>query len=422
MWIGVLDIGVEGIYAEVGRDTRPFSMAKPLLGRFRGIFRFGDDGIEQGEEPSSSRLQQVLPLAFQKLSQGKQVMKFGAAFGGPHPLVIGAALLYFISVIAGSSAWGFPGAHDLSGLGGADVEEVVVDDIPTALSSADAALISGAGIVAAATTVTPDETRIAEDESLVTVPWSPIAPSGSSGRDVVHYTVQETDTLSSIAQVYQVSIQSIAWSNDLVDPDAIRPGDVLRISPVDGVLHIVKSGETISGIAKKFSAQESVILIFNGLSASGVLTAGDEIVIPGGSPPPPPPKPKPASRPSAPRFSTSQVPLGYYIAPTTGRNYGRRHSNNGVDVANSCGTPVYAAASGSITRADGEGWNGGYGDVVEIVHPNGTDTRYAHLSQIVAWSGQVGQGQLIGYIGSTGRSTGCHLHFEVHGARNPLTR
>lgn len=369
------------------------------------------------------KFQQALPLALRKISMAKTTLTRAAGVLAAHPFVLGAALLFFVSGTANRSAWGFPSSGDAVGIGGADVEEVLVNIESSGVveSGFDAAIITSAGVLGEAGSFT-EEDFDAFDEGLVTVPWTPVVPSGSSGRNVVRYTVREGDTLSSIAQSFNLDASSLAWSNNLVDPDSLRPGDILRVPPVRGVLHMVKSGETVGGIARRFSVQESSIIAFNGLPADGALVVGDELVVPGGAPPPPPPKPKPKPVPRAPTFAASQVPLGYYIAPTTGRNYGRRHSNNGVDIANSCGTPIYAAAGGTVTRADGSGWNGGYGDVVEIAHPNGTNTRYAHLSQITAWSGQVAQGQLIAYMGTTGRSTGCHLHFEVHGARNPLVR
>lgn len=113
----------------------------------------------------------------------------------------------------------------------------------------------------------------------------------------------------------------------------------------------------------------------------------------------------------------------YYLIPTTGFNWGRIHGRNGVDMANSCGTPVRAAAEGVVTVADGDGWNGGFGKYLKISHPNGTETLYAHASKLLVSAGQtVARGEQIMLMGTTGRSTGCHLHLEVHGAKNPLVK
>ena len=346
-----------------------------------------------------------------------------------HPLIVGGALLFIFGGVVGGTSLGVANpAGAAENLGGEDVEVV---EVVYQYSPFEEFLVEGAppfGGDAAGETFDSED----PDAVLVTVPWTPVPPPGSSRHGVATYAVGEGDTLSDIAGRFGVSLLSVAISNNIVDPDAIKPGDELRVPPsandaLHVFLHTVKSGETLAGIAKRYAADGERVIAFNGLPADGVLTAGAELMLPVNEPPefakPNPPAPKPVS-PTAPRFASSQTALGYYIAPTTGRNYGRIHSNNGVDIANSCGTPVYAAASGTITRADGSGWNGGYGIVIDIAHPNGTSTRYAHLSQIVTWSGGVGQGQLIGYMGTTGRSTGCHLHFEVHGegARNPLRR
>jgi murein DD-endopeptidase MepM/ murein hydrolase activator NlpD len=111
---------------------------------------------------------------------------------------------------------------------------------------------------------------------------------------------------------------------------------------------------------------------------------------------------------------------GYYIDPVPGYRLSQGiHDHNAVDLAIAAGTPIHAAADGTVTLAR-MGWNGAFGNLVIISHPNGTETLYAHQSSILAYTGeQVTQGQVIGYVGCTGHCTGPHLHFEVHGARNP---
>lgn len=110
----------------------------------------------------------------------------------------------------------------------------------------------------------------------------------------------------------------------------------------------------------------------------------------------------------------------YLIKPAKGIDWGIIHANNGVDIASSCGTRIVAAAAGTVKEV-GTGWNGGYGNSVLIKHANGTKTFYAHLAAIAVEVGDVvEQGQKIGTVGITGKSTGCHLHFEVHGGKNPF--
>ena len=122
--------------------------------------------------------------------------------------------------------------------------------------------------------------------------------------------------------------------------------------------------------------------------------------------------------------SGSNVPTysGYYLRPISGgtRTQGI-HGFNAVDLAASVGTPIMASASGKVIISKNSGWNGGYGNYIVIEHPNGTQTLYAHASKVIVFSGQsVVQGQVIGYVGSTGRSTGAHVHFEIRGAKNPF--
>lgn len=110
----------------------------------------------------------------------------------------------------------------------------------------------------------------------------------------------------------------------------------------------------------------------------------------------------------------------YFIKPARGIDWGIIHANNGVDIANDCGTTIVAAAAGAVSQV-GSGWNGGYGNSVAIKHKNGTETYYAHLTTISVVVGEaVAQGDAIGTMGITGKSTGCHLHFEVHGGTNPF--
>lgn len=236
---------------------------------------------------------------------------------------------------------------------------------------------------------------------------------------VVEYTVQPGDKLSFIALDYGVSVESIMWANNLRDSDSIRPDQILKIPPVSGIIHMVKKGDTIKTIAKKYSVESHNIIAYNGLPQDGQLQVDDEIIVPDG-------KIRGSTGIAVARKSAfSHLPsLGdYFLTPAIGRNWGRVHGRNGVDIANSCGTSIFAAAEGSIATADGVGWNGGFGKFIKLIHPNGTETVYAHASKLLVSVGEyVSRGQLIALIGSTGRSTGCHLHFEVHGARNPLAK
>lgn len=244
---------------------------------------------------------------------------------------------------------------------------------------------------------------------------------------IVEYEVQAGDVLSFIASDYGVSINSIIWANNLKGADSIQPGQILKIPPISGVIHIVKKGDTIASIAKKYGGDTAKIVEFNGLPQNGEIQLDDEMIIPDGVIKTAYSVTSTGARTvsSSPTKPFSYLPdFGdYFMPPTSGYNWKRLHGRNGDDIANSCGTPVYAAADGVVTVADGVGYNGGFGKYIKISHPNGTETLYAHSMKLLVSAGEaVTRGQKIMLMGTTGRSTGCHLHFEVHGARNPMLK
>ena len=182
-------------------------------------------------------------------------------------------------------------------------------------------------------------------------------------------------------------------------------------------------GETLEGIVKKYGGDLSETLAFNDWPSSYKPEVGTVVIIPNGEGEPL------INSSTAVRGTGGPVYAGYYIRPISGGRNSRAtasnvlglHGFNGVDLATSCLTPVYASASGVVIVARNYGWNGGYGNYVVIAHPNGTQTVYAHLSQVFVSVGQyVPQWFMIGTIGSTGNSSGCHVHFEIRGAKMPL--
>ena len=243
------------------------------------------------------------------------------------------------------------------------------------------------------------------------------------------YVVREGDTLSSIAKLFGVSANTILWANDLSKSSALRVGQTLTILPVTGVRYSVKKGDTIASIAKRYGGEGADILSFNGLEDSN-LVVGTEIVIPDGEIAAPAPVKTTVKRSIAinepahdvgPTGSAAQV--GYYMAPLS--HYIETqgiHGYNGVDLAAPIGTPILASADGDVIIAKAGGYNGGYGSYVVISHSNGSQTLYAHMSKVSTYDGaHVVQGQVIGYVGSTGKSTGAHVHFEIrNGIRNPF--
>ncbi len=230
------------------------------------------------------------------------------------------------------------------------------------------------------------------------------------------YVVREGDTLSSIAQTFGVSINTIRWNND-IKGSVIAPGKTLVILPVSGVRHTVKSGDTISTITKKYKGDIDEVLSYNNISLDTKLALGDVVIIPDGEITNAPTSS--ANRTQA--VSPTRAADGYFIRPTSGIRTQGIHGYNAVDIAPRAGTPVVASAAGTVIVSRSSGWNGGYGTYIVIQHDNGTQTLYAHNSKNEVSQGDtVEQGQVIGYVGSTGRATGPHLHFEIRGAKNPF--
>lgn len=234
-------------------------------------------------------------------------------------------------------------------------------------------------------------------------------------QDISEYIVQSGDSLWSVADSFDVSLDTIRWANNLNKNSVLKIGDKLIIPPVSGILHLVEDGDTLSALAKKYKARSEEIIAFSDINKDGQIFVGDILVVPDGK------------MPVVSQSSYAQVPLAdsYLSFPTQGTISQGLHWYNAIDIANKCGTPVYAAAQGTIQKT-------GYvkigGNRVRIVHPNGIITYYGHLSRITVSPGQtVSQGQLIGYIGNTGYTigaTGCHLHFDVlnKGVINPLLK
>ena len=247
--------------------------------------------------------------------------------------------------------------------------------------------------------------------------------AGKNGGQISTYTVQSGDNLSEIAERYGVTVNTILWANDIKSANLVKPGDTLLILPVSGLQYTVRSGDTIAGIAKKYSADPEEIALFNGIESSADLVSGSDIIVPGGALPNKAPA-KVATKAKGGAALSKSLPAltGYFSNPLPGGRISQGiHGYNGIDVSAPSGTPIYAAAGGTVIVAKNNGgYNGGYGNYIVISHDNGTQTLYAHMSSTAVSGGTVAKGDLLGYVGNTGRSTGNHLHFEVRGAKNPL--
>lgn len=242
---------------------------------------------------------------------------------------------------------------------------------------------------------------------------------------IKEYKVEEGDTVASIAKKFGIDENTIRWQNNLTS-DKIKVGQILQILPVTGIAHKVVKGDTVYSIAKRYDteAQGIVDFPFNTFSNDETfeLAIGQIIIVPDGV--------KPAEVVAAPRIrqitpdAGSVVASGNFVWPTQGvltQYFSWYHP--GLDIANRAVPNVLAADSGTVIYAGCINW--GYGCHVRVDHGNGYTTLYAHLQQIYVTVGQrVSRGNTLGKMGSTGRSTGPHLHFEV--ARNgvklsPLT-
>ncbi len=263
---------------------------------------------------------------------------------------------------------------------------------------------------------TTDEIAIVDGTSLSSESQAPIDVKTFEDDQISVYVVRSGDTLPAIAKMFGVSVNTIRWGND-IKGNTVTVGQTLVILPISGIQHTVKSGDTLQSIAKQHKGDLEEILQYNNLAKNAKLAIGDVIVVPDGEITTTVTKTSGGSKSG----STSTY-AGYYMRPIRGgvKTQGL-HGHNGVDLASVYGASILAAADGDVIVSRNSGWNGGYGSYVVIKHGNGTQTLYAHLSGTnVSVGDRVAQGQVIGRMGSTGKSTGVHVHFEIRGARNPF--
>lgn len=234
---------------------------------------------------------------------------------------------------------------------------------------------------------------------------------------VEYYIVREGDTVSAIAEKFNLTTNTLLWENKLGPRDYIKPGDKLTILPLSGISHQIKKGDTLEKVAQRYSVNIDAIIEYNQLVDASAIEIDQILIIPNGEMPAPP---KPKIQPSSIRYALFDIPASAAISgtklqwPTTGRKisqyYKWRHL--AIDISGNYSSPVYASDDGRVELAGSN--QRGYGLQVVINHGNGIKTRYAHESKIFVKVGDsVKRGQTIGMIGCTGWCTGAHVHFEV---------
>ena len=276
------------------------------------------------------------------------------------------------------------------------------------------------------------------------------------------HVVKAGETLKSIAKTENVSVAAIIYANsDIAKTDLTKVGQTLVIIPLNGAMYTVKSGETADSISKKYGVSTANIIEFNVLDKASDIKPGMSIILPGISASDISKSDNVAKAKLAPKIvapvapqatdssssdqvatennlqnssvneqstpSNGQVSVNHkyngYIWPFPlgdGRESQNLHNDNAIDIAAPIGTPIFAIRSGTILIASDHGFGGGYGEYVVLDMDNGAQALYGHMSKVVAVAGQtVNQGDIIGYVGSTGDSTGPHTHLSIRGGSNP---
>lgn len=273
---------------------------------------------------------------------------------------------------------------------------------------------------------------IIEESALVATLNTPSEDVGEekitrAGADEISvYIVREGDTISQIAEMYGVKVSTIKGFNDIKNDSDLKVGQDLLILPIDGTSHTVAKGETLGSIAKKYNSDETDIKVFNDLSSSA-LVIGSEIIIPNAEPAPAVEvKEKIVTKVAGKTTTTSSTKTTYsngtYIHPIPRgavKSQGFHDKYQAQDLAAPIGTSIVASSGGRVIAAK-LGYNGGYGNMV-IIDDGIANVLYAHMSELSVSTGQVlAQGEEVGKVGSTGRSTGPHLHIEYRGKKGPM--
>ncbi|WP_053228454.1 peptidoglycan DD-metalloendopeptidase family protein [Spirochaeta cellobiosiphila] len=249
----------------------------------------------------------------------------------------------------------------------------------------------------------------AADQAIIDLPSDAVLKAVDS----FEYTVKNKDVLSSIAYDHNLALGTLISFNQIRNADKLKPGDVIKIPNMDGVLYKVKFGDNLNKIADEYGVAVTSILDANTLETDK-LKMGEELFLP---------------KASMNLFDLKRALNQLFLTPTRGvvtspfgyRNdpfTGLRRFHNGLDIAGPLGTPIKAALDGTVVTV---GYHSSYGNYIVINHQKGYQTLYGHLQKALVKKGQrVMQGDQIGLMGSTGYSTGSHLHFCVFENKKPV--
>lgn len=244
-------------------------------------------------------------------------------------------------------------------------------------------------------------------------------PEERQRTEYLAYRIESGDTLFGIGNKFKVSVDALKYVNNLYDSSVLKVGSEIVIPPASGLIHKVEAGDSLASIAKKYSVPAQAIADFNYLLEPNKLALGTELVIPDAKIP----QPVVVDLPLFPSTigqgaGDANAKKGWCVWPTSASAITQNFSwyHNGLDIAASWSVampPIYACASGTVVRS---GWDPfGLGLHVRVDHGNGYETVYGHMSRLdVSYGDNVKKGEVMGFMGSTGRSTGPHVHFMVN--------
>ena len=278
-------------------------------------------------------------------------------------------------------------------------------------------IFGGAGYFNGEDAILGESETVFLDGSAMLASQDPLTNLVPDRNGVKKYKVKSGDTLSSVAAQFGVNVETLRLANSGLR-SFIKVGQELVVLPVSGILYETKDGDSLELVASRYGISGDLIKQYNPDYQKNFDSSGHQIILPNAKPL--------SSGEYINRYIQGLPDLKTYFAlPARGWNWGQLHDYNAVDIADQCGSPIYASAEGLVIEEASNGyWSQGYGNYILLEHPNGTKTRYAHTTKNLVMIGDyVSQGDEIALIGNTGNTqgvTGCHLHFEVYGAKNPF--